>query len=408
MRAHEDRVAEAARLIQGDTSEAGDEASQISEVDFHPRHWRGRGHSESLYFGSPAERADTENNGYSKGTRLEAVENAVQDMNVKFDSLLASLAGDRQRTHATGDTLDYTCDPSTAARPPGPAAPRRPPQPTDITHGDESARFALLQALQERDRPTLPRASDLRGPQYEDFIREQLRKEEFLATRNDDGKGIVSDIYVRNLSPKPYMYLERPGLNTVRKKLDARQTMTYQEYVHAYLKLMRDPRANQSHLIYFHLEHLHNIAEDALKREWAPIRAWSQKVFDDIEKGSYTWADTQTIQMERVMQALNCQANHRQYTATTGISERVDGEPCRDFNSERGCQLGKFHGSGSHRMVHSCTYCYAQTGKGGFPPKHCFHDITHCRRREVDMGMVPAIQQRTNSSWNTGFPKNGR
>ena len=106
---------------------------------------------------------------------------------------------------------------------------------------------------------------------------------------------------VRHLSPKPYMYLECPGLNIVRKKLDARQSMTYQEYVFAYIKMIK---GNQSHLVYFHLEHLQQLAEDALRRDWSVAGTWSQKVLDEIEKGLYEWADSQTIQMDGLNMAI--------------------------------------------------------------------------------------------------------
>ena len=313
--------------------------------------------------------------------------------------------GQTHTTRLPGPPAARTRDLTGVARHLSPADGARAPPAPASTLGIDSARLSLPQALHDGETTDIPRSADLRGPQYDDYIREQLRREEFVGNRNDDGKGSVSDIYIRNLSPKPYMYLDRPGLTTVRKKLDARETMTYQEYMHAYLQLIRDPRANQSHLIYYHLEHLKNIAEDALTRDWYPIRAWSQTVFDAIEKGTYTWADTQTIQMHRVMKAVNYQTSRGPAAHYVG-GDRIEGETCRDFNSERGCTLGKFHGVGSTRMVHSCTYCYTQTAKNNQAPKHCFHDVFHCRCRDIDM--AAPTSQRYGNTWASGLPKNGR
>ena len=60
--------------------------------------------------------------------------------------------------------------------------------------------------------------------------------------------------------------------------------MTYKEYMFAYLKMVRDPRAGQAHLIYYHMEHLPQVAEDALSRDWTAARRWWQGTLDSIEE----------------------------------------------------------------------------------------------------------------------------
>ena len=387
-------------LSEGESAGIDNSGSEDPEIDFNPR--GARAGSDSLYFGSPHDTTGhSQQDMGDTRVRLQAVETAVHGIN----SLLATLAkndGPPRITPSQPSRDRAPVNPGPQLRPGGGRPPRSQHPPAN-----DSARLALLQATDDRERHHVPRSAELRGPHYDDFIQEQLRREEFLAARNDDGKGIVSDIYVRNLSPKPYMYLDRPGLNTVRKKLDARQTMTYQEYVCAYLKMVRDPRANQSHLVYYHLEHLQQIAEDALKREWAATRDWSQKVLDEIEKGSYDWADSQTIQLERLNMALNYPRQASQGSNHQYVADRAEGEPCKDFNSDRGCAWGKHHGSGGSRQVHSCSYCYAQTARFGQSSRHCFHDIMHCKRREVDLG-ITALPQTRSSQFYQGNSKNGR
>ena len=94
-------------------------------------------------------------------------------------------------------------------------------------------------------------------------------------------------------------------MNTLNKKLEEGESMTFNEYILAYLRMIGDPRANRSHLIYYHMERLQHLAEDASQREWAASRAWSQKTPDEIEAGSYMWQDTQIIQLDRVQKAIN-------------------------------------------------------------------------------------------------------
>ena len=100
------------------------------------------------------------------------------------------------------------------------------------------------------------------------------------------------------------MYLDRPGMTTIRKKLDARETMTFNEYVVAYLKMIRDPRAEQGQVIDKHIEHIQQIVQDASVREWAVVRKWSQSIFDAIEGGQLTWQDRREIQIQRLTHAV--------------------------------------------------------------------------------------------------------
>ena len=238
--------------------------------------------------------------------------------------------------------------------------------------------------------PSLPTPSSLRGPGYDEYVLEQLRREDFYAQRVDDGKGFTNDIFNKTLAPKPFMYLDRPGVNTIKKKLEQRETMTYKEYMLAYLKMTRDPRAGQSQLIYYHMEHLQHIAEDALKRDWVVVRAWSQNTLDEIEKGTYSWQDLQTVQMERLSHALNAKSEYRGLTGGQ-VMEKYDRElPCRNFNGEKGCVHGgpgRNHTQGSVRYIHSCSYCMGQ-GAGRHP-----HPRTTCIRRDTDNGLPPPVRR---------------
>ena len=55
--------------------------------------------------------------------------------------------------------------------------------------------------------PPLPpgflHSAGLRCPGYDDYVLDQLRREEFFAPRADDSKGFINYIYTKNLTPKP-------------------------------------------------------------------------------------------------------------------------------------------------------------------------------------------------------------
>ena len=87
------------------------------------------------------------------------------------------------------------------------------------------------------------------------------------------------------------MYINRPGVSTMRKKLDVRESMTFHEYLIAFIKMIRDPRAQQQDLADVHLEHLQQVIEDAAVRDWPSVRRWTQSAFDAVENGSLDWGD---------------------------------------------------------------------------------------------------------------------
>ena len=361
----------------------GLERSQDSsdpEVTLRSRRWSG---INSLDFGpesvSPREPSTRTEN------RLGAVEVAVKGINEKFDCLLSLIPTDtvtpapRGRNDSGGWAHRQRHDTRTGPRG------YRPSQHPHPGMGSPPPRRGGRDDFPAE----IPRRETLRGPAYDSYVERQLRREDLYADRVEDGKGIASDVLTKHLEPKPYMYVKRPGLNTIKKKLEVRESLSYNEYVLVYVTMIRDPRANHMNDIKYHLEHLQHLAEDALARDWAHARQWSQDTLDEIEKGTYTWQDQHIIQFERLRSALTC----RQASAGHGSQEREERvTPCRDFNGDRGCDKRGHHGAAPYKFFHICAYCYAQTGR---------HISTHgraaCFRKDVDSGN----KQR-------GFSKNGQ
>ena len=265
--------------------------------------------------------------------RLQLLESAVIGMSDKFDAVLNAFASPSPPQ----------------AVPPDEPVHRQPRQRTD------GGQHENQRASQQRTMPAQPRQ-----PGFAAFVAEQLQKEDFSVPKTDDGKALSADMYINNPHPKPYMYIQRPGVNTLKKKLDARESMTFNEYVFAFLKMTRDPRANLTEDMGNLLLHLQQVAEDSILRDWSATRRWSQATFDAIERGDYTWADRQEIQFERLHHAIP-QARP-QYTDRSEKLDRRD-LPCRDFNSVTGCLNPKSHLGRNVTFAHICSVCFNQTGE---------------------------------------------
>ena len=219
-------------------------ASSDSEVSFNP-HWL-----DTVLLGRRPNTVDLsdEDNPHHTYTmaadrqerRIQLLESAVMGMTEKFDELLSVVNPDTARR--------ASMDAGRSVPPVPNMAPGR--------HCDE-ARPAVL---------------DARAPGCADFVTQQLRREEFAVPRLDEGKSMAPDPFVKELLAKPYMYISRPGFSTMRKKLDVLETMTFHEYVIAFIKMVRDPRAQLQDQMEVHLEHLQQVVEDAAVRDWSSVR----------------------------------------------------------------------------------------------------------------------------------------
>ena len=240
-------------------------SSPESEVTFRPRVWS----AASLDFDKGEE--EFTHNDMANERRLQLLESAVIGMSDKFDAVLSSISS----------------------------------RPADFNNLLGHVDTDIPRATGSHQSPHRTRSHDTyQHPALDDFIGQQLRREEFSIPRVDEGKAFSTDFFVVKLIPKPYMYIVRPGLNTLKKKLDARATVSYTEYVVAFLKMIRDPRANLTKLSDMLLEHLQQVVQDAATRDWSLVREWSQNTFDAIERGDYTWSDSHTIELARLRSAI--------------------------------------------------------------------------------------------------------
>ena len=278
--------------------------------------------------------------------RIQLLESAVMGMTEKFDELLSAVNPENVRP-ASIET----------ARPVSPA--RHVP----------AGRGRVGGHYGESRPPPL----DPRDGAYADFVTQQLRREEFAVPRLDEGKSMAPDPFVKELLVKPYMYINRPGMSTMRKKLEARDTMTFHEYLGSFVKMIRDPRAKLHDLLDVHLEHLQQVIEDAAVRDWPSVRRWSQSAFDKVENGTLDWDDRYAMQLDRMHHAILA-AKPQQAHNPTPPSDRKD-LPCRDYNALTGCSIPRAHSGRTVNFVHVCSMCFA-VGDRQYHPAHA------CPRRQ--------------------------
>ena len=196
----------------------------------------------------------------------------------------------------------------------------------------------------------------------------------------------MHDMFVRDPISKPYMYLNRPGCNSLAQKLAARNTMSEREYMAAYMAMLHDEEVYDPRDYRDMVDHLRCITEDCMRKTWPTVREWSQKLFDKVERKQIRWDDKQAIQNDRfTVQAPIAAAEERTPHSAGGASDhkstrgRIEAEPherpCAVYNSAKRCTQQQHHQDGPQDVVHACAYCYRIT------QAYYDHTETNCRRK---------------------------
>ena len=295
---------------------------------------------------------------YRQEHRMQLLESAVMGMTERFDELLSVVNSEQTSTAGPRDS-----------NPPQPRS-RGPTSPARGAH-------AGGRHYTESRPPRL----DHRAPHHAGFVAEQLQREEFHIPRIDEGKSLASDMFIKDILPKPYMYLDRPGLSTLKKKLEVRDTMTFHEYLIATIKMIRDPRAEQQDSNEHLLEHLQQVVQDAASRDWPSVRRWSQATFDAVELGTLDWADRYAVQIERMRHAILAARAPSQPKNNGGEKRDI---PCKDYNAYSGCSYPRSHSGRTVMFIHVCSACFTL----GDRHTHASHA---CPRRPQAYQQLPAI-----------------
>lgn len=202
---------------------------------------------------------------------------------------------------------------------------------------------------------------------------------------------------------KPYMFLDRENLETMKERLDARKSMTAMEYMSASLSLLDDPAAYDNRDKSNIIKHLLAVSIDARFRPWPAVRQWTQLIWDNIEKGRCKWDNYGFIQDERVRISYmsstpsahaNINSQQSKSTSATVQNAQMSSVVCREFNSQVGCRFNHTHDDGYIKHLHVCSHCDAL----GRISQHSFQK---CRTRNEPTAAAPApYNQYDGRQWN--------
>ena len=151
----------------------------------------------------------------------------------------------------------------------------------------------------------------------------------------------------------------------------------------AFMAMLHDEEVYDPHDFRDMIDHLRHVTEDTMRKPWATVRDWSQKLFDKVEKKQLKWADKQAIQNDRFTAQTPLLQEERtapgQATDARATRGRIEAEPherpCNTFNSTRKCTQPQHHQDGPHDVVHACAHCYKIT------QTYYDHAEQQCRRK---------------------------
>ena len=119
-----------------------------------------------------------------------------------------------------------------------------------------------------------------------------------------DTQGESLSMSAQNNICHPYMFIQRHDIkdNDFQKKFQVRNSISFEEYMHAYLKMLTalNPPFPVIGALKFHLEHMKDISLLSQTKPWEHVRFWTLSLFDSVESGNISWDQTQEIYNEKI------------------------------------------------------------------------------------------------------------
>lgn len=329
--------------------------------------------------------------------RVERVEGRMDGMDAKLDFIVSALGKDKSNTKSANDIhVSHTEE----VTPPRRQTQSRSAASTghSIEHGDRVAAPAapVLAPL-----CPLPAPATLVAEQNKEGALDLLMSRQNFKPSANAGKRVS---YGESGMPKPYMFLEREGLQTNRQRLDLRCAMTSDEYIYCVLALLHEKDSCQHEDRDDILAHLFAVVTDILNRPWPAVRRWTQYVWDSVERGRCKWSDYRFIQDARVR--LSYMTGPAPVGGGSSIGVRggasATGNECKsvvcpDYNAPQGCMFSSSHDDGNIRYTHACAHCNALGRRSA-------HSFQRCRTRldaQMGGGSYPQNQSTSDSrQWN--------
>lgn len=302
---------------------------------------------------------------------LSSVVNTMQDTaQENFDKNDARVGRLEGQVSEVNQKLDRMMDmiskfPSNGALPEGPRSNLAPTR-SDAASAGEAGQPVQVPQFSEEHTPVqvtysgpsrLPPPHVLITEQNKDGALDKLMSKEDYRPSNAHGKTGQND----HPMVKPYMFIDREGMQTAKQRLEVRANMSFNEYINCSLLLLNDEETyNPSDLKHI-LRHLSAVTTDAMVRPWAGVRRWSQYIWDCVERGKCKWDGYNFIQDERVRMSYMSgpQPSVPAHTSNT----RAQGQDslvvvlCRDFNGPTGCRFQGTHEDKNVKHLHACSHC---------------------------------------------------
>lgn len=327
--------------------------------------------------------------------RVERVEGRMDGMDAKLDFIVSALGKDNSSKQPVNN-ISVSQSPARSVQ----VMDGRTPsisQATPRNYGPQHDSAPVLDPLCPLPAPAVLVAEQ----NAEGGLDRMMSRQNFKPSENK-GKRVS---YGESGMPKPYMFLEREGLQTNRQKLDVRCSITSEEYMYCVLALLHEKDSSQPDDREHILAHVFAVATDILTRPWPAVRRWTQSVWDSVEKGRCRWNDYRFIQDERVrlsymsappMAGPGSSTGPRSGPSAPGSEVKI--VVCPDFNSPHGCSFSSSHDDGKIRYAHACAHCNALGRRSA-------HSFQRCRTRIEAQAFGAGQQaqpapQHENRNWN--------
>lgn len=299
-------------------------------------------------------------------------------MDNKLDRVLASLAAIEARSSVGSNIappVSNVTEVDTIQDTPAGAHPAPPPRAAQVASQGAAAAVAPVPAPR-RANHALPAPNDIVTQENRDgYIDALMAREEYTGATTQGKTSCNNDVVFM----KPYMFIEREGIQTFRQKLELRAGLSMVEYISCNLALLQDTDAYADSDLHDMIKHLGAVAIDAMVRPWPNVRRWSQHIWDLVEKGKCRWSDYQLIQDERIrLSYMNLPhqggpSSHASSHARSSSSPQVNVNSaiCRDLNNIAGCKFNSSHEDGNVKHLHVCAHCDSMGKKSSHPYHRC-------------------------------------
>lgn len=303
--------------------------------------------------------------------RVGRLENRVDEVHDKMDRMLAlmtknasnEVSGDTQRTGQATECTQLR---------PAPQAGHTVQADTSVQEHPRPAPANSTPVQAARPVPVMPPPQVIIREENQDGALDKLLAKEDYRNSTTHGKAVSPD----QAMVKPYMYIDREGLQTPKQRLEVRATMTFHEYMNCTLLLLNDEEAYDKSDLQHILFHLSAVATDAMFRPWPGVRRWTQAIWDYIERGKCQWDSYVFIQNERVrMSYMSGSQTNNQLPHANG-SRTAAQEPavvvvCRDYNAPGGCRFQSNHEDKGVKHLHICSHCDTLGRKSNHSYQRC-------------------------------------